>query len=87
MLSRTFAHQKNMMAVRKYGTWSDITAAPADPILGLNEAFKKETNPRKVLLNMGAFRCDKGKPYILECVKKAEQLILEKNMDHEYAGI
>jgi aspartate aminotransferase len=36
---------------------------------------------------MGAYRCDKGKPYILECVKRAEQLILERNMDHEYAGI
>jgi aspartate aminotransferase, mitochondrial len=39
------------------------------------------------LLGVGAYRDDKGKPYILECVKKAEYRMLEKNMDHEYAGI
>jgi aspartate aminotransferase len=61
--------------------------APPDPILGLNDAFKKDTDPRKVLLGMGAYRCDKGKPYILDCVKKASEIILAKNMDHEYAGI
>ena len=36
---------------------------------------------------MGADRDDKGKPYILDCVKKASEIILSKNMDHEYAGI
>ena len=76
-----------MMTVRQFGTWSAITAAPADPILGLNEAFKKDASPKKVLLGMGAYRCDKGKPFILECVKQAEALILKNNMDHEYAGI
>ena len=87
MLARSIAQHNKTMAVRQFGTWSGITAAPADPILGLNEAFKKEAHPKKVLLGMGAYRCDKGKPYILECVKRAETLILERNMDHEYAGI
>jgi len=36
---------------------------------------------------MGAYRDDAGKPYILSCVKKAGEMIVEKNMDHEYAGI
>jgi len=36
---------------------------------------------------MGAYRDNDGKPYILGPVKKAERLILERNMDHEYAGI
>ena len=36
---------------------------------------------------MGAYRCDKGKPYILECVNRARQLIHERNMDHEYSDI
>ena len=27
--------------------WKDIEAAPADAILGLTEAFKKDTNPKK----------------------------------------
>ena len=67
--------------------WNGMTAAPADPILGLNDAFKKDTNPKKVLLGMGAYRDDDGKPFILPCVKRAEELILERNMDHEYAPI
>jgi aspartate aminotransferase len=29
-----------------------------------------------VLLGMGAYRDDKGKPYILDCVKKASEIIL-----------
>ena len=70
-----------------FSTWSKVAPAPADPILGLNEAFKKESNPNKVLLGMGAYRDDAGKPYILSCVKKATKTIQEKGMDHEYAGI
>ena len=41
-----------------FGAWSHLTAAPADPILGLNEAFKTDNNPKKVLLGMGAYRDD-----------------------------
>jgi aspartate aminotransferase len=68
-------------------SWSGLTAAPADPILGLNDAFKKDTNPKKALLGMGVYRDNDNKPYILPCVRLAEQRILEKDMDHEYAGI
>ena len=71
----------------QFSSWSHLTPAPADPILGLNEAFKAETNPKKVLLGMGVYRCDKGKPKILECVREAERRLLESNADHEYAGI
>jgi aspartate aminotransferase len=67
--------------------WGHVDQAPADPILGLNDAFKKDTDPRKILLGMGAYRDNDGKPYILDCVKRAEEIIVEKGMDHEYAGI
>jgi len=36
---------------------------------------------------MGAYRDDAGKPYILPCVRIAEERILALDMDHEYAGI
>ena len=39
------------------------------------------------MLGIGAYRDDNNKPYILECVKRAEEMILEKGMDHEYSGI
>jgi aspartate aminotransferase len=55
--------------------------------MGINDAFKKSTIPNKQLLGIGAYRDDNNKPYILDCVKQAERMILEKNMDHEYSGI
>jgi aspartate aminotransferase len=55
-----------------FSTWSKLESAPPDPILGLNEAFKKETNPKKVLLGMGVYRDDNNKPYVLNSIRKAE---------------
>jgi len=59
-------------ALRSFSVWGCLQAAPPDPILGLNEAFKKDTNPKKVLLGMGVYRDNDNKPYILNCVRKAE---------------
>lgn len=36
---------------------------------------------------MGAYRDNDNKPFILDCVKKAEERIQMLSMDHEYAGI
>jgi len=81
--------RRQMLSTQKasFSNWAGLTAAPADPILGLNEAFKADTNPKKVLLGMGAYRDDQGKPYILECVRRAEQQLLDSGADHEYAPI
>ena len=89
MLSRFARPSMRNLAQRTFSNsvWGSVTQAPADPILGLNDAFKKDTDPRKVLLGMGAYRDNDGKPYLLDCVKKAERIILEKGMDHEYSGI
>lgn len=88
MLSKVVAHQfKTPARFAAFSTWSKLESAPADPILGLNEAFKKESNPKKVLLGMGVYRDDNNKPYILNCIRKAEQIIVDRKMDHEYAGI
>lgn len=43
---------------------------PADPILGITEAFKLDKSPNKMNLGAGAYRDDQGKPYVLSCVKK-----------------
>ena len=45
--------------------------APADPILGVSEAFKACTHPDKLNLGVGAYRTDDVKPYVLDVVKKA----------------
>lgn len=60
---------------------------PDDPILGVTLAFNKDTSPIKINLGAGAYRTDEGKPYILESVKKAEEILAAKKVDHEYSPI
>jgi aromatic-amino-acid transaminase len=51
---------------------SQVPLAPADPILGVTEAYVKDTNPKKVNLGVGVYYDDNGKVPVLECVKRAE---------------
>ena len=48
----------------------EIEQAPADPILGVSEAFKADTSPDKLNLGVGAYRTEDLKPYVLDVVKK-----------------
>ncbi|XP_063439211.1 aspartate aminotransferase, mitochondrial-like [Mytilus trossulus] len=73
--------------VKQSSTWGNVEMGPPDAILGLTEAFKKDTNPKKVSLGAGAYRDDQGKPFILQCVKTAEKQMMDENVDHEYAPI
>jgi len=75
-------------SVRAFSShWQAVPQGPADPILGLSEAFNKDTDPRKVNLGVGAYRDDAGKPYILPSVREAEEALLASKLNHEYAGI
>jgi aspartate aminotransferase, mitochondrial len=56
-------------------------------LLGITEAYKADSNPKKINLGVGAYRDDSGKPYILPSVAAAEKKIIESGADHEYAGI
>jgi len=67
--------------------WSNVTMAPPDPILGVTDAFKRDTNPNKINLGVGAYRDDNGKPFVLESVRAAEKLIQANNLDKEYTLI
>lgn len=60
---------------------------PPDAILGVTEAFKRDTNPKKMNLGVGAYRDDNGKPFVLPSVRKAEELIVSQKLDKEYAPI
>ena len=46
--------------------------APADPILGVTEAFVASTSPKKVNLGVGVYTDDAGRIPLLECVRHAE---------------
>lgn len=60
---------------------------PPDAILGVTEAFKRNNDPNKINLGVGAYRDDNGKPYILPTVLQAEQNILNNHLDKEYSPI
>ena len=49
-----------------------VPMAPADPILGVTEAYVADQNPRKVNLGVGVYTDDQGKIPLLECVRHAE---------------
>ncbi|KAI8067836.1 aspartate aminotransferase [Gongronella butleri] len=87
-IARAAASQPSRLASRAFvSTWSSVPQGPPDAILGVTEAFKRDQDPRKMNLGVGAYRDDSGKPYVLECVKKAEAILLEQGLDKEYAGI
>jgi aspartate/tyrosine/aromatic aminotransferase len=67
--------------------WEHIAAAPADAILGLTDAYNKDANPKKVNLGVGVYKDDAGKTPILNCIKKAEATLLEKETTKSYLPI
>ncbi|XP_072403689.1 aspartate aminotransferase, mitochondrial [Chiloscyllium punctatum] len=85
----TAAHHPGLAALtaRASSVWSHVEMGPPDPILGVTEAFKRDNNPKKMNLGVGAYRDDNGKPYVLSCVRKAEAQIAAKKMDKEYLPI
>ncbi|XP_028814126.1 aspartate aminotransferase, mitochondrial [Denticeps clupeoides] len=76
-----------VLPIRASSWWSEVQMGPPDPILGVTEAFKRDTNPKKINLGVGAYRDDQGKPYVLNCVRKAEAQIATKKLDKEYLTI
>ncbi|KAK5136009.1 hypothetical protein LTR08_004263 [Meristemomyces frigidus] len=73
--------------VRSASVWAQLPQGPPDAILGITEAFKKDKHPKKINLGVGAYRDDKGKPYVLPSVVEAEQRVVQQYLDKEYAGI
>ncbi len=64
-----------------------IEMAPPDPILGLEEAFKREANPAKINLGAGVYKDEAGITPVLRAVKRAEELILRTEVSKSYLGI
>ncbi|SHG86809.1 amino acid aminotransferase [Ferrimonas marina] len=64
-----------------------IELAPADPILGLNEAFRNDDRPTKVNLGVGVYKDNDGRTPVLNCVKQAEARILASQTSKGYLAI
>lgn len=63
-----------------------IERVPGDAILGLIEAFKKDTNPQKVDLGVGVYKDDQGNTPVMRAVKEAEALLLKNETTKTYIG-
>ncbi|XP_050430636.1 aspartate aminotransferase, mitochondrial [Adelges cooleyi] len=83
--SALFKQQKNVRLMSLW--WSNVEQGPPDAILGVTEAFKRDKNPQKINLGVGAYRDDNGSPYVLPSVIQAENRLLKKNLNKEYAPI
>ena len=67
--------------------WKSVTAAPADSILGLTEAFNNDPNPNKVNLGAGVYKDDRGVTPVLDCVKDVERILLGTEQSKSYLPI
>ena len=47
-----------------------VPKAPEDPMFGLMAAYRRDEDPKKVDLGIGAYRDDHAKPWVLPVVKK-----------------
>jgi aspartate/tyrosine/aromatic aminotransferase len=67
--------------------FDDVPLAPADPILGLTEAFKKDPCPEKINLGVGVFTDASGRTPILACVREAEKRLAAPSTTRNYMPI
>lgn len=67
--------------------FNQVELAPADPILGLTDAFKADPRAEKVNLGVGIYKDESGQTPILKSVKLAEQKLLDTETSKSYLGI
>ncbi|EAQ76862.1 amino acid aminotransferase [Blastopirellula marina] len=67
--------------------FQNVQTAPPDSILGLNEAFRKDSNPEKINLSVGVFKDSSGVTPVLDCVKEAERRLISDEKTKSYLPI
>ncbi|MDD1954134.1 MULTISPECIES: amino acid aminotransferase [Pseudomonas] len=63
-----------------------IARVPGDPILGLMEAYARDTNPDRFDLGVGVFKDAQGLTPVPKAVKLAEQRLLDAQTSKSYVG-
>jgi len=66
--------------------FENLPQLPADPILGLMDAFRNDSNANKIDLGVGVYKNEQGETPVLESVKLAERDILEQEKTKVYIG-
>lgn len=67
--------------------FEEIEQAPTDPILGIAQAFAADPREQKINLGIGVYRTEELQPLVLETVREAEKILLEKALYKEYLPI
>lgn len=67
--------------------FSTVEMAPADPILGLTEKFKADSNPAKANLGVGVYQDASGKLPLLGSVAEAERRVAQEPQPKPYLPI
>ena len=67
--------------------FNKLEMAPPDAILGLTDAFKKDTRAEKINLGVGVYKTAENTTPILGAVKAAERLLLESESTKSYLPI
>jgi len=63
-----------------------LNAIPPDPILGIIAAYAADPNPNKIDLGIGVYRDENGNTPVLDCVARAERILLETQTTKSYLG-
>eukprot|EP00923_Selenidium_pygospionis_P057038 GHVN01099595.1.p1 GENE.GHVN01099595.1~~GHVN01099595.1.p1 ORF type:complete len:372 (+),score=28.17 GHVN01099595.1:189-1304(+) len=65
-----------------------VSAAPTDPIFGVDVAFRNDTSPFKVNLGVGAYRTEEGVPHVFKAVQDVEHsMVNDESLFKEYTSI
>lgn len=67
--------------------FAQVEQMPADPILGLTEAFLKDPSPTRTNLGVGVYQNDQGKVPVLRAVRAAEQRLFDRAEPRSYLPI
>ena len=67
--------------------FSNCTLAPADPILGLSDEFKRDKRLNKINLGAGIYKDEQGITPVLKSVKAAEKKIINQEKTKSYLSI
>ncbi|QBY04134.1 aspartate/tyrosine/aromatic aminotransferase [Thalassotalea sp. HSM 43] len=66
--------------------FGNLSALPADPILGLLAKYRLDENPNKIDLGVGVYKNEAGHTAILDCVKTAEKFRFDNEDTKVYIG-
>eukprot|EP01133_Synstelium_polycarpum_P007376 gene7376-8595_t len=66
----------NNTAANGASLFTEVPQAPVDPILGVSMAYKADPSPNKIDISVGAYRDENAQPYVLKCIRAAEERLL-----------